>query len=106
MRTVVFVAVLIASLAATSIQADSAKTTAIPTPAVYSTSETDIGTLLDNPAARAIVDKHIPGFSNGDQIDMARAMTLKSVQQFAPDAISDQALADIDAELAKLPARR
>jgi para-nitrobenzyl esterase len=69
----------------------------------YSTSTTDIGTLIDDPAAHAIVDGHLPGVLSGDQIDMARSMTLEAVQQFAPDQITDKALADIDAELAKLP---
>lgn len=76
------------------------------TTAVYTTSDTSIGTLLDDPAARAVLERHMPGFSNGDQIEMARAMTLKSVQQFAPGTISDKLLADIDADLAKLPARK
>ena len=71
----------------------------------YTTSETEIGTLMDDPAAHAIVDKLLPGVLSGDQIDMARSMTLKAVQQFAPDRISDAALAEIDAELAKLPSK-
>lgn len=33
-------------------------------------------------------------------------MTLKDVQQFAPDKLSDHALAAIDADLAKLPAQK
>jgi hypothetical protein len=71
----------------------------------YTTSTTDIGTLLDDPAAHAIVDKHLPGVLSGDQIDMARSMTLKAIQQYAPDKITDAALAEIDAELAKLPSK-
>jgi hypothetical protein len=72
----------------------------------YSTADTDIGTILDTPALRAIVDKHLPGFSSGDQIDMARSMTLKAIQQFAADTITDKALADIDAEFAKVSASK
>lgn len=72
----------------------------------YSTADTDIGTLLDDPAARAVVDKHLPGFSSRDQIDMARSMSLKSIQQYDPDNITDKALAAIDADLAKLPVKK
>lgn len=72
----------------------------------YSTSTTDIGTLLDDPAAHAIVDKYLPGVLSGDQIDMARSMTLKDIQQFGPDRITDKALAQIDAEFAKLPVKK
>jgi para-nitrobenzyl esterase len=32
-------------------------------------------------------------------------MTLKDIQQFAPDVITDQVLAQVDAELAKLPVK-
>jgi hypothetical protein len=72
----------------------------------YSSAETDIGTILDDPAARAVVDKHIPGFSSQDQIEMARTMTLKGIQQYAPDKYSDKVLAEIDADFAKLPAKK
>jgi len=68
----------------------------------YSTADTDIGTLLDNPATKAIVEKNIPGFTTSDQVDMARSMTLKAVQQYAPDSVTDARLAAIDAEFAKL----
>jgi hypothetical protein len=72
----------------------------------FSTAETDIGTLLDDPAARAVVDKHIPGLSSRDQIDMARSMTLKGIQQYDSGTITDKALAEIDADLAKLPVKK
>ena len=73
-------------------------------PAHYTTADTEIGTLLDDPAAKAILDKYIPGMTSNSQIDMARSMTLQSIQQYAPNDITDAKLAQIDAELAKLPA--
>lgn len=72
----------------------------------YSTADTDIGTLLDDPTLKAIVDKHIPGLLSGDQISMARSMTLKAIQQYAPDKVTDSALADIDADFSKLPPKK
>lgn len=75
-----------------------------PSPAsAYNVDTTDIGTLLDDAAAKAVVDKHLPGFSANAQIDMARGMTLKAVQQYAPDMVTDKALAAIQLDLAKLP---
>jgi para-nitrobenzyl esterase len=68
----------------------------------YSTTETELGVLLDDPAAKAIVEKHIPGLTTNDQVDLARAMTLKDIQAFSPDDVTDERLAAIDAELAKL----
>ena len=75
-----------------------------PKPA-FSVAETDVGTLLDNPATKAVLDKILPGLSTNPQIDMARAMTLKQVQGYAPDKIKDESLAAVDAALAKIPAK-
>jgi hypothetical protein len=37
---------------------------------------------------------------------MARPMTLRQVQSYAPDMFTDEKLANIDAELAKVPAKK
>lgn len=71
----------------------------------YSVESSTIGDLLDNAAAKAVLDKHLPGFSNNPQIEMARTMTLKQVQGFAPDQFKDELLAKINADLAALPAK-
>jgi hypothetical protein len=71
----------------------------------YSVESTTIGDLLDNAAAKAVLDKHLPGFSTNPQIEMARTMTLKQVQGFAPDQFKDELLAKINADLAALPAK-
>ena len=70
----------------------------------YTTTDTDIGTLIDTPATRAILDKIMPGFTSNEQVSMARPMTLRAIQQYAPDQITVAKLDAIDAELAKLPA--
>ena len=70
--------------------------------APYTTADTTIGSLLDDPAAKAILDKHMPGFSGNPQVEMARSMTLKQIQGFAPDQISDEVLAKVDADLKAL----
>ncbi len=89
-----------------------AEGSAVSTPAAapaakpaFTTADTDIGTLLDNPATKAILVKNLPGLADNPQIDMARAMTLKQIQNFAPDMITDAALAKIDGELAAIPAK-
>jgi hypothetical protein len=68
----------------------------------YTTADTQIGTLLDNAETKAVLDKHIPSFASNPQIAMARAMTLKQIQGFAGDALTDEVLAKIDADLAKV----
>ena len=72
----------------------------------YTSTDTELGALLDDPAAKAILDKRVPGLTTNDQVDMARGMTLKAVQQYAPDQLSDKVLADIDADFAKLPIKK
>lgn len=72
----------------------------------YSTAETDIGTLLDNAETRAVLVKYIPDTVADPQFDLARAMTLRQVQPFAPEKFPDELLARIDADLAKVPAAK
>lgn len=70
----------------------------------YTTATTKIGQILDDPAAKAIVDKHLPGILTG-RIVLARALTLKQLQHFAPDKVSDKALASVDAEFGAAPGK-
>lgn len=79
---------------------------AAPAPAHYSVATTTIGDLLDDPASKAVLIKYIPEMAKSDQIDMARGMTLKDIQQYSPDTLTDKKLADMDAELAALPPKK
>lgn len=98
--------VALGSIAITVVPA-MAQTAPAPAPAAaFSTASTDIGTLIDNAVTKAVLDKHMPGFSDNPQIAMARAMTLKQIQGFASDMITDEKLAAIDADLSKLPAAK
>ncbi len=69
----------------------------------YSTSTTKVGDLLADDAALAILDRHFPGIGADPQIGMAKAMTLRAVQTFAPGIFTAEVLDAVDAELAKLP---
>lgn len=104
-KMMVFIAA-VAGVAAVPAIADApagaAPAAAAPQKAKYTTADTDIGTLLDDPAAKAILAKHIPGLVDNDQIDMARSMTLRGIQNYSPDELTDERLAAIDADLAKL----
>lgn len=102
MRKTLFTAIALLSLTNAAV----AESPAPSEPPAYSTTDTDIGTLLDDPATRAILDKHIPEFTANEQVDMARPMTLRAIKEFAPDMLTDAKLAAIDAELAALPAKK
>lgn len=97
MRSLIVAALLATSMMSAAAVAQTTSAARAP----YSTAETDLGTLMDDPAARAVLDKHIPKITGSGQIDMARSLTLKGLQQYAPD-ITDAVLAQIDADLAQL----
>ncbi len=96
-------AAMLAPLAALPVAAQAAT---VPMKATYTSADTDLGTLLDNPATKAVLMKHIPAMISNPQIDMARAMTLKQLQNYAADQLTDAKLAMIDADLAKVPAAK
>lgn len=69
----------------------------------YSVNETLVGTLLDDPASTAILKRLIPTVYANDMFHtMGRTQTLKAIQQYAPDELSDEVLALIQAEFDKL----
>lgn len=94
------VAIAIAPLAITAGSPAFAEAAA---PAGFSVETTDLGTLLDDEAAKAVLVKHLPDLVNNEQIQMARSMSLKQLQGFAGDAVPDEKLAAIQADLDKLP---
>lgn len=69
------------------------------TKAVYSVQETSLGTLLDDPASRAILKKHAPTILNHPQVEMAKPLTLAQLQRFSGDVLSDDVLTKIDGAL-------
>jgi hypothetical protein len=68
----------------------------------YNSQSTPMGTLLGDSDAKAVLAKYIPDIVNNPGISQAASMTLKMLQQYAPDMLSDKVLSEIDAELSKL----
>ncbi|MBO7934231.1 hypothetical protein J6358_31525 [Burkholderia pseudomallei] len=58
--------------------------------------------LLENDVTKAIVEQHLPGFSDHPQIGMARGMALSAVARFSGGLITEDALQKIDAALKAL----
>lgn len=76
----------------------------------YSTATTPLSVLFSDPAAKAVVAKSVPNLvSNPDVAERASGMTLKEIQEatkaYAPEMLTDAVLAQIDQDLAKLPAK-
>ena len=102
-----FAAIALFALALPSASfAQGAPAAAAPATGHYTTAATSLGTMMDDPAAKAVLNKHIPMIVSNERIAMARSMTLKEIQGFAGDMVSDDMLAKIDADLAALPAKK
>lgn len=43
------------------------------------TLDTQLGTLLDQPQAKALLDKYLPGVSNNPMLGMIRGLTLNTI---------------------------
>ena len=75
------------------------------TPAHYSVTETPVGKLIDDPAAAAILQRLIPTVWANDMFQsMGRELTLKAIQQYEM-VLTDEKLAEIQAEFDKIPAK-
>ena len=72
----------------------------------YTTLTTPIGELLDNPATRTVLARHVPAFLKNPQLDMARGTTLYGLQAYLPAQFTDALLAAIDRDLASVPVKR
>jgi len=101
--------IALASLAGSGLTipvAAAAQQASAPKPAHYSVETTLVETLLADPAAVEILKRLIPTVYANDQFQSAgRSLTLKAIQQYEPDALSDANLAKIQAEFDKIPAK-
>lgn len=70
----------------------------------YSTTETPIATLLEDPAAVAVLEEHMPGFTSNPDLGMAGGLTLVEVQAYSPDPMTDEEMAALNADLSALSA--
>lgn len=101
MKRLIVPALLMATttLAPVVSQAAPATAPAAKTKAYYKVQETDLGTLLDDPVAKAILTKYIAEVISNPQIEMGRGMTLSQLQQYAGDQITNEKLAKIQSDL-------
>ena len=64
--------------------------------------QSKVGDLLANDGAKAVLEKHMPGFSSHPQIGMAKGMSLQAVANFSAGKITKDMLAAVDTDLAAL----
>lgn len=99
------------ALPATAAETAPAGATAPATPK-FSTATTTVGTLMADPAAKAVLVRIVPEFgaasSFSENLERVSGMTLRelkaAVGAYAPDLLTDARLTQLDEEFAKLPA--
>jgi alpha-L-rhamnosidase len=64
---------------------------------------TTVEALLASPAARAAVDKRVPGFSADPRLQQALKMNLREIAPYAPAAFTEETLKALDDDLAAIP---
>jgi hypothetical protein len=93
-----------AALLATPLAA-SAQTAPAPAPASATaklTIDSSIESIAANPKGKAILDAQFPGMLAHESYPMFKGMSLKQVQPYAQGKVTDEQVAKVAAELAKL----
>ncbi len=89
-------AVAVAQTAPAAPAADAAK------PAAKFNLDTPIGELLANEAAKAVLDKELPGLTQLPQLEMIKGLGLKQLQPYSDGKLTDELLAKTEASLAAI----
>ncbi len=71
----------------------------------WSVETSTVAQLMANPAAKAVIDRHLPGFSTHPMVGQAGPMTLRQIQGFTQGAITNAHLTAIQTDLAAIPAQ-
>lgn len=69
--------------------------------ATYS-ADTPLETVVADPAAKAALDKTLPNLAKHPAFEQFKGMSLRQLQPYSQGAISDEALAKVDADLKAL----
>lgn len=71
-------------------------------PAAKFTLDTPIGELLANEAAKAVLDKDLPGLTQLPQLEMIKGLSLKQLQPYSDGKLTDELLAKAETSLAAI----
>ena len=101
------VAVLLVAMAVAWIYFNPTPEPTVTLPGItYSVKDSDIGALLDFDEAKQVLEHHLPGFTSLRQLPVARPLTLPDIQPYYPDLITDEKLANINADFEALAKSR
>jgi acetyl esterase/lipase len=65
-----------------------------------------MGELLHDPAARAVLQQELPQFVSSPQVEQARDLSLRSLQRYAPQLLTQTKLDEVDTKLRTATAQR
>jgi para-nitrobenzyl esterase len=66
---------------------------------------TTIGDLLANPAAKAVIEKDLPGLTADPRLQQAMGMTLTDIEPYSDGKITDDVLSKVQADFDAIPAQ-
>jgi hypothetical protein len=69
----------------------------------HPTIDSPIEALVNDPATKAVLEKHLPGMDKHPAYGQFKGMTLRQVAPYSQGAITDEKIAAIDADLKALP---
>ena len=64
--------------------------------------DTPIETIVADAAGKAVLDADLPGVTTHEHYEMFKAMSLRAVAGYAPDKLTPEVLAKVEADLAKV----
>ena len=95
--------ILAAALAFTAVGATATLAVAADAPAAAKfTTDTPIQDLVANPAAKAVLDKLLPGLTSHPSFDTFKGLSLKALAPYSGGKIDDAKLVEVDKALAEL----
>ncbi|MEN3745934.1 hypothetical protein TPR58_02055 [Sphingomonas sp. HF-S3] len=74
----------------------------VPAAASKFSIDTPIQDLYADPAAKAVMDKHLPGLTTIPQYEMIKAISLRQLQPYSDGKLTDALLAAVEADLVKI----
>ena len=71
-------------------------------PAARLSLDTPVETIVADAAGKAVLDTDLPGVTTHEHYDMFKSMTLRQLSSMAPDKLTAEVLAKVEADLAKV----
>ncbi len=102
---------IVTALALTLMAASPALAQSAPTPAPAAapaaafSADTPLEVVVADPAAKAALAKTLPNLASHPAFDQFKAMSLRQLQPYASDKISEEQVAKVDADLKALVAK-